>query len=173
MRWLLALAVLACTGLGQSYALRSAVVDDGGRRAGSGGYVLQFSLAQTFASDLLTSQGYRATIGFWHGPYPPGGIQAGPEQEVTRLALAVTPSLVTSRASIRYALPAESEVVLSVLDYAGRLTARLVSGRQAAGRYVARWDVSSAPRDRLPNSIYFVRLEAGERVLVRKLVVAR
>ncbi|MBM3322893.1 T9SS type A sorting domain-containing protein [candidate division WOR-3 bacterium] len=58
---------------------------------------------------------------------------------------------VSGRAVIRYSLPVAGDVSLVVLDAAGRVAARLVSGRSDAGGHVATWH---APRA----GVYFCQL---------------
>jgi len=173
MRPLLVLLVLGGAAVGQSYRLGSAVVDEAGRRTAGTGYVLQFSLCQTLASGWLAGPDYRAVIGFWHGPCPPGSIAGGSAPDALLLSLQAAPSLVSHRTTIRYVLPGESAVVLRVLDHLGAVVGVLVQGRLAPGAYRACWDIGTASRTRLPNGVYFLQLVAGDRALVEKVVVAR
>jgi len=69
---------------------------------------------------------------------------------------------------IRYRLPAESRVRLDVFNVAGRLVERLADGPRAAGEHRVRWH----PAD-LPSGIYFLRLQAGERMAVTKAALVR
>lgn len=50
----------------------------------------------------------------------------------------------------------------------GKEIATLVSCIEAAGTHSVRWDASG-----VPSGVYFYRLQAGEFVQTRKLVVAR
>jgi hypothetical protein len=69
---------------------------------------------------------------------------------------------------IRYALPEESFVKLTVFDVSGRVVGQLVSGRQSAGEHVIEWD--AGPR---PSGLYFSRLEVGDFVETRKLILLK
>jgi len=69
---------------------------------------------------------------------------------------------------ISYQLPVNSHVTLKVYDMLGREVVALVNQRQDAGSYSVRFDGS-----RLASGIYFYRLEAGNFVSVKKLVVVK
>ncbi len=74
---------------------------------------------------------------------------------------------------IRFALPAESRVVLTVHDRLGRRVAILVDGRLGAGVHETRWDASS-----MASGLYFSRIEtissSGERFVgTRKMILMK
>jgi flagellar hook assembly protein FlgD len=64
-------------------------------------------------------------------------------------------------------------VRLAVYDAGGRQVTVLVDEAHAAGRHTARWDGRDAVGRDVADGVYFVRLEAGDRSMSRKLVVAR
>jgi len=78
----------------------------------------------------------------------------------------ISPNPVANAAWLRYAVPREGRVSLSVVDLEGREIAELVRGIVAAGRYEVRWDGT-----RLPAGVYFVRFQGGGKNLVRRLVL--
>jgi len=69
---------------------------------------------------------------------------------------------------IRYDLPSESFVTLTVNDMLGREVARLVDGRQGPGYKTV--DFSAA---HLPSGVYVYRLRAGATVQMRKMILLR
>ena len=73
---------------------------------------------------------------------------------------------------IRYALPAvsgkQTAVRLEVYNILGEKVATLVDGNQKLGYKTARWDASS-----FSSGIYFYRLQAGDFVQTRKMVVLK
>jgi hypothetical protein len=73
--------------------------------------------------------------------------------------------------TIKYALPRASEVVLKVYDLSGREVATLAHGRKSAGYYDATWEGKDGKGHALPSGVYWLRLEAGDFVQVRKLTV--
>lgn len=173
---LAALLSIVTVVIGQAYQLRSVVVDGGGQRLAAPPYQAGMSVAQSAASGWLASAGYRAVIGFWHGPYAPIGVGEAAEARVRVEAPVLepcVPSPVSRRAVIRCALPQAATVELAVFGADGRRAATLLSGRRAAGWYRVTWDVGGVDRGVLPNGVYVLRLEAGSTRLVQKVVLAR
>ena len=70
--------------------------------------------------------------------------------------------------TIEFDLPKTSEVSLKVLNILGEEVTTLVSDRLSAGSYSYEWDAS-----KLASGIYLYRLQAGEYVETRKMVLMR
>jgi Secretion system C-terminal sorting domain/Domain of unknown function (DUF362) len=70
--------------------------------------------------------------------------------------------------TIKYELPRSSMVTLSVFDMLGREVSVLVNERRGAGVYEARFESSY-----LASGVYFYRLQAGEFVQSRKMLILR
>jgi hypothetical protein len=68
---------------------------------------------------------------------------------------------------IQYQLPKVSSISLKVLNTLGEVVATLVEGSKGPGSYVVEW----APQ--LPSGIYFYRLQAGEFVETKKMILLR
>jgi len=171
------LVALATVALGQSYVLRSVVLDGGGVRLTSSGYAAGLSVAQDFASPWLSSDAYRAIIGFWHGPYAPAGIAHETSWNLAlptefRLSLC-TPNPFRSATSVAYSLPVETDVRLRVFDHTGRTVGTLVNGRQQPGCYHVTWNIAGVSEHALPNGVYFLRLEAGAHCASSKVAISR
>jgi hypothetical protein len=84
------------------------------------------------------------------------------------LAFAIE-SAVPTRGDVRlgFALPAATQVDVAVFDVAGRRVATLARGAYEAGRHAAVWR-----RDATTGSgVYFARMTAGQRSLLRRVVV--
>jgi hypothetical protein len=73
---------------------------------------------------------------------------------------------------IPFALPAEANVRLDVLDLQGRRVARLVDGVMSAGRHEATWNGTDRGVQARPG-LYFVRLEVRGRNLIRTVALMR
>jgi hypothetical protein len=107
----------------------------------------------------------------WSAPLPGPGefmIVDGPEPLVLRLELgqnAPNPFRETTR--IRYRLPEETKVRLSVFSVSGRELIPLVDGVQPAGEHVVALDAG-----RLPAGTYFYRLRTPLGTLQHKAVLA-
>jgi len=70
--------------------------------------------------------------------------------------------------TIKYALPGDSHVRLEIYNILGQQVATLVDGKQKAGYKTAKWDASS-----FSSGIYFYRLQAGDFVQTRKMILLR
>ncbi len=69
---------------------------------------------------------------------------------------------------IRYQLPVNSYVTLKVYDAIGREVATLVNEVKEAGNYSATFDAS-----KLSSGIYFARLQSGEKVQLKKMMLIK
>ena len=70
--------------------------------------------------------------------------------------------------TIRYGLPSRSHVTLTVFNTLGQQVATLVQGEQEAGYHEVRFDASG-----LSSGVYFYRLQAGDFVQTRRLLLLR
>jgi hypothetical protein len=70
--------------------------------------------------------------------------------------------------TIKYQLPAQSHVTLKVFDVLGREVATLLDGVEQAGYKSVTFDAS-----RLSSSVYFYRLQAGNYIETKKLLLLR
>jgi len=70
--------------------------------------------------------------------------------------------------TLRYELPKDSRVTLSVFDINGREVTRLVNETQPAGCYSITWNASE-----VGSGIYFYRIQAGEFHQVKKMVLMK
>lgn len=91
---------------------------------------------------------------------------------VRELALApASPNPASRGTTLRFALPADTRVTLGIYDAAGRLVRSLASGALPAGEHAATWDLRDASGHGVGAGLYFARLEAGGRTLVRRVAV--
>lgn len=70
--------------------------------------------------------------------------------------------------SIRFSLPRAGEVSLSIYDLLGEKVTVLVSGYQNAGTHTVQWNATGRP-----SGVYFYRLNTGEFVETKKLILVR
>ena len=73
---------------------------------------------------------------------------------------------------IQYSVARSGPIRLAVVDISGRLAATLVDGIHIPGRYQVAWDGTNEGQ-RLAAGLYFVRLTAPDRCVVRKLATIR
>jgi len=70
--------------------------------------------------------------------------------------------------TIRFTLPEQQYVSLSILDVQGRKIENLIDSNRPAGTHEINWDASG-----LPSGIYLYRLQAGNYTSVEKLVLVK
>jgi hypothetical protein len=75
--------------------------------------------------------------------------------------------------TIRYTLPAEGHVRLFVYNVQGRVVQRLVDERQTAGEKSVVWQGRDDAGRAVASGVYFLRLDAGDRRLTRKMILQR
>ncbi len=74
---------------------------------------------------------------------------------------------------IRYELPRQSQVVLVVFNLVGQKVKTLVNGKIAAGRYTAQWNGRDEAGKSLASGVYIYRLEAGDFVQARRMLLVK
>jgi hypothetical protein len=90
-----------------------------------------------------------------------------------RLALhGSTPNPCSQGTVIRFHLPEQGEVDLSILDAEGRLVRELVSEVRSAGSHSVVWDGRLFSGAEVPPGIYFLHLESQGKVATGKIVIA-
>ncbi len=175
---LLVLALSLMAALSPSaYELGGDVIDGGGTRMTSSGYVLRGSVAQPTIGKIQSSS-YVAYIGFWHPPYAIGpGVEENvlPDRLVPRVYSLYQnyPNPVLDRTTITYGLPKQSFVDVSVYNSSGQKIRRLVYEDQSPGFYRVSWDLRDVSGNELPNGVYFYRMSAKDFMSVRKMVILR
>jgi|GEM_PF-3416506 len=75
--------------------------------------------------------------------------------------------------TLEYSLPKNGQVVLKVYNLLGQTVCTLVDEVQKKGFHTVVWDGRNAHGMPVPSGIYFCRLEFMDKVLVRKMVLAR
>ncbi|MCX6162109.1 MAG: T9SS type A sorting domain-containing protein [Ignavibacteriae bacterium] len=70
--------------------------------------------------------------------------------------------------TIRYAIPRNSQVWLTVFDVIGREVETLINEKQSAGTYEAVWDASQ-----IPSGVYFYRLTTNEFTSIKSMLLIK
>ena len=70
--------------------------------------------------------------------------------------------------SLRYQIPQEVHVTLSIFDVSGQQVARLVDENQSAGWHSVQWNAAG-----LPSGVYFARLTAGSYAGVKQMMLVK
>jgi len=74
---------------------------------------------------------------------------------------------------IRYALPQQANVTLTVYNLLGQEVARLVDEVQRAGYHEVRWDSRNIHGAFVSSGIYFYRISAGTYTDIKKMILLR
>ena len=106
------------------------------------------------------------------------GISAVPDTQSVSIPLAFDllqnyPNPFNPDTRITYRLPVESHVRLAVFDTRGREIRILDEGTKPAGEHTVVWDGSGMSGERMSSGIYIVRLAAGARVFVQKILLVQ
>ncbi len=109
--------------------------------------------------------------GFAHTPLDSSGITSLPP--VTRITSPVldlgnSPNPVKDHTTIRYEVPANSHVSLSIFDLTGKELTRLVNAYQPRGIHTIRYSP-----DEGMNGMYLYRLSVSGQMVTRKMIIAR
>lgn len=100
---------------------------------------------------------------------PTAQLRVGVEGRPSSVALHKSfPNPTAGRTTIRYELPAPTDVSIAVYDVLGRRVARLVEGQKPSGLHRVSFDTST-----LPTGTYFYRLKAGSVLKTRRVAVVR
>jgi hypothetical protein len=75
--------------------------------------------------------------------------------------------------SIRYSLPVQAHVTLTVYDLLGREVTRLVDEAQNPGYHETRWSGNNSSGNPVSTGIYFYRITAGQFTDVRKMMLMK
>ena len=100
-----------------------------------------------------------------------GTIGTDKDQQILPASYALLqnyPNPFNPETTIEYALPAAGEVLIAIYNLRGQEVARLVKENQQAGFHKVLWDASDAS-----SGIYFYRLQAGDFVRTRKMLLLK
>ncbi len=156
--WTLALIlVLPLTGLAQSQATLSS----GHTTAAAASYRLALS----------------ATAGYWPAALRrPALAKRVADADSLHWAVALLPNQpnpFNPATTLRYTLPARSQVRLAIYNVLGQEVRELVQQEQEAGFYTLAWDGLVQAGQPAASGVYFCRLHAGNQQLVVRMLLAR
>jgi hypothetical protein len=146
--------------------------DNGGAVGATGGsYRLSGSIGR-YDAGMLAGGGYVLRGGFWRGGSPAiTGVEPSDPAPLVFRFRAPAPNPVRSRARLAFDLPAPAHVCLRVYDVSGRAVQTRVLGLVPAGRHELAWSADSNAGQPLPAGVYFMRFEAGQHRVEKKILV--
>ncbi|HNW60666.1 MAG TPA: T9SS type A sorting domain-containing protein [bacterium] len=103
----------------------------------------------------------------------PGTVLASEELDIAAVPGSFTlepsyPNPFNPETTIRYQLPEEMAVRLSIYNLFGQEVVRLVDGEEAAGAHALRWNAEG-----MPSGIYLVRLTAGGETAMQRITLLK
>jgi len=108
------------------------------------------------------------------GEVPPGVEERFARPRAWRFELRQNfPNPFSNFTRIAFTIPAKGHVKLDVYDVCGRLVNRIMDEEAGPGRYESDWDGLDSKGNRVANGVYFYRLNAGEKVSTRKMVLLK
>jgi hypothetical protein len=109
-----------------------------------------------------------------HGPIKAEPASEGTLPNANKFALGQNyPNPFNPSTEIRYTLPEACHVTLEVFDVSGKRIAVLTNERQTAGSKIAHWNGKDSNGASVSSGVYFYKLQAGEFVEVKKMILAR
>jgi len=97
------------------------------------------------------------------------GIEETVEGKILNFSLSQNyPNPFNPTTIINYSIPVKQNVRLTVFDLKGREVYRLVQNELPAGRYYLKWDASG-----LPSGMYLYKIQAGDLVITKKMLLIR
>ncbi|HUU26708.1 MAG TPA: Omp28-related outer membrane protein [archaeon] len=107
----------------------------------------------------------QALYGYYGHSVPPGAYSLGPN----------VPNPFNPSTAISYSIPAGRwvQVVLEIYDLRGHPVRTLVDEMQGAGTYKVFWDGTDGAGRRVSSGVYFYRMQAGDFIRTRKLVLLK
>jgi hypothetical protein len=109
-----------------------------------------------------------------HGPVKaePAAESSLPDASIFSLAQNY-PNPFNPSTEIRYTLPEACHVTLEVFDVSGKRIAVLADERQEAGSKISHWNGTDSNGATVSSGVYFYKLQAGDFVEVKKMILAR
>ncbi len=91
----------------------------------------------------------------------------------TTQLFAAYPNPFNPQTTLKYQLANDSHVTLAVYDVLGRQVKQLVNQQQSAGEYAATWNGTTNAGLAAPSGAYLVRLQAGGRSQLQKIILMK
>jgi hypothetical protein len=100
-------------------------------------------------------------------------LQPGKSPEDPLHASGIYPNPFNAQTCIRYRVPENSEVVVTIYNSLGQSVKTLVHGNQVAGAYVIQWDGKDDTGNNLASGLYFCRFKIGANLWTHKILLMK
>ncbi len=148
--------------------LRSSVFGSSGGIVENGSYRSSFTVGQT-ATGLSSNSTYIHRAGFWEAVNLVVSVEdIGSELPISFGLSQNYPNPFNPTTTINYSVPEESFVSIQVYDILGRLVASLVNEEKTVGYHEVTFNAVS-----IASGTYFYRMDAGDFIDVKKLIVLK
>ena len=136
-------------------------------------YNMLWELTKSFTIRLFKSASYKLTCLIYtawinSGNSVTGGIDNNRSQATEYKLLQNYPNPFNPSTTIRYSIPTTSLISLKVYDILGRELATLVNEEKPAGTYKLTWNAAN-----IPSGIYFYKLQAGNYIQTKKMILMK
>ena len=101
------------------------------------------------------------------------GTAEAPASARARVLSPPYPNPFNPKTNLTFSLSEDAAVKLSIVDVAGREVVQLLNERRGAGSHTLTWEGMDKAGRRVPSGIYFARIQAGEKVEAKKLVLTK
>lgn len=102
-----------------------------------------------------------------------GAVNEMPDRDLVESQLTASPNPFRQSTKIRYVVPNQGPVTVSVVDVLGQVVRVLQSGVLTAGEHSFTWDGRYDAGTAVPDGVYFARLSTGAGSFTSRLVLAR
>ena len=159
--------------IAQTYNLEKSSISSAGDRSSSSTYILNDAIGQSLTGKS-TSPTYIETAGILHmnlGIFL--GVSEGQENGNINIPIVFSlsgnfPNPCNDLTRVRFAVPVESKIFISLYDISGREMATLVNQNMNPGYYEFDLNVAN-----YSTGIYFLRMNADDFSSTRKLIITR
>jgi hypothetical protein len=166
--WILALLFVPPPDVRAQSTIPQSVVGSGGADASSANYGIRGTIGQPTIG-TVGSTSFGNLVGYWYNPGTTvTGIGDGDTIPKTFSLGQNHPNPFNPTTTIGFSLPKPSRVTLRIFDVSGRLVRTLADEEMPAGVHRKIWDATG-----VATGVYFYRIQAGDFVQTRKLVLLK
>ena len=151
------------------YSIQSSVIGSGGGPASNGTYSMNGTIGQTVIGPVSNSQ-FAVGQGFWHNAALTNGVPTPGPGTATGYELDQNfPNPFNPSTTITFSIPERQKVTLKIMNLLGEEIERAIDGVwMEAGQWKYEFQATN-----IPSGTYIYRLEAGNFVKTRKMVLTK